>query len=129
MQPAIPDGAYVEVRPVAFDELRIGDIVVFRYAGDVFCHRLIKKVGRRCILKGDTLLYADPPVVWEQVIGRVTTMIDNNARLIPLDSPGYRRRAALRARLTYLYALAYHARRTFVRWINWNRGIRLPGDG
>jgi len=129
MQPAIPDGAYLEVHPVAFDELRIGDIVVFHYAGEVFCHRLIKKVGRRCILKGDTLLAADPPVVWDQVIGRVTTLIDHNARLIPLDSPGQRRCAAWRARTTYLYALLFHTRRSLARWLNWNRGIRLPSDG
>src|SRR5438552_9256972 len=77
MQPAIPDGACLEVRPVAFDELAVGDIVVYRYAGEVFCHRLIKKIGRRCILKGDTLLAADPPIVWDQVIGRVATLIND----------------------------------------------------
>src|SRR5437868_6465297 len=74
MQQTIPDGARVEVRPVAFDELAVGDIVVYHYAGELFCHRLIKKIGRRCILKGDTLLSADPPVVWDQVIGKVTLL-------------------------------------------------------
>ena len=128
MQPAIPDGAFVEVRPVAFDELVTGDIVVYHYAGEVFCHRFIRKAGRFCILKGDTLLAADPPVAWEQVIGRVVTLIDCGTRLIPLDSPGQRRRAAWRARATYLYALLYHIGRVLVRGLNWSRGIRLPGD-
>lgn len=128
MQPAIPDGAYLEVRTVAFDELAIGDIVVYRYAGEVFCHRLIKKTGRRCVLKGDTLLAADPPVVWDQVIGRVTTLINDGERLVPLDSPGRRRWAAWRARASYPYAILYQTRRLLTRWLNRTRGISLPGD-
>lgn len=128
MSPAIPDGALLEVRPVAFDELRIGDIVVFHYAGEVFCHRLIRKEGRCCILKGDTLLYADPPIVWEQVIGRVVTLIREDARFISLSGPAQRRRAAFRARTTYPYALLYHLRRALLQWLNWSRGIRMPDD-
>jgi hypothetical protein len=128
MQPAIPDGASLEVRPVAFDELRIGDIVVFHYGGDVFCHRLIKKIGRRCILKGDTLLYADPPVLRDQIIGRVTTLIPEGSRLIPLDTPRQRCLAVLLARATYPYALLFAAHRRLSRLLAWNRGVYLPGD-
>jgi hypothetical protein len=128
MHPAIPDGASIEVRPVVFDELRPGDIVVFHYAGHVFCHRLLRKTGRFCILKGDTLLCADPPVAWSQVIGRVTMLIDGGMRLIPLDNPAQRRRAAWRARASYPYALLYQAGRAFLRWLNRSRVIRLPDD-
>lgn len=128
MQPAIPDGASVEVRPVAFDELAPGDIVVYHYAGEVFCHRLLKKAGRLCILKGDTLLAADPPVVWEQVIGRVATIIDNGTQLIPLDSPVQRRRSLWRARASYPYSLCYNAVRAVGRWLDRSREIHLPDD-
>jgi hypothetical protein len=128
MHPAIPDGAYVEVRPVAFDELAVGDIVVYAYAGEVFCHRLIKKIGRRCILKGDTLLCADPPVTWGQVIGRVTMMIVDGSRLVPLDKPWQRRMAAWRARLSYPYALYYRLRGAMARCLHWNRGIRFHNE-
>ncbi len=128
MQPVIPEGAQLEVRPVAFDELVIGDIVVFHYAGQVFCHRLIRKVGRLCILKGDTLLAADPPIVWEQIIGRVTTLITPDSRLLPLDSPCRRRQSRWRAHLTYPYALLFHAGALLRRGLLWTRGIRLPED-
>ncbi len=128
MQPAIPDGASLEVRPVVFDELKIGDIVVFHYAGDVFCHRLIKKTGRRCILKGDTLLYADPPILRDQIIGKVTTLIPDNSRLIPLDTRRQRYLAILLARATYPYALLYTIHRRLSRLLSWNRGVNLPGD-
>lgn len=128
MQPAIPDGAYLEVRPVAFGELRCGDIVVFHYAGDVFCHRFLRRAGRHCVLKGDTLLSADPPIVWGQVIGRVSTILRGDGRLVRLDAPGRRLRSAVRARLTYPIALAYHAGSALRRLATWSRGVRLPND-
>ena len=105
MQPAIPEGACLEVRPVAFDELQPGDLVVYHAGGEVFCHRLIRKIGRRCLLKGDALLTADPPVAWKQVIGRVAILIEGDERLIPLDCPEQRRRARWRARMSYPHAL------------------------
>jgi hypothetical protein len=105
MQPSIPDGALLEIRPVVFDELEPGDVVVYHRASEVFCHRLIRKAGRACVLKGDALLAADPPVAWAQVLGRVTTVIAEGERFIPLDHPDERRRAWWRARMSYPHAL------------------------
>ena len=124
MAPAIRDGALLEVRPVAFDELQRGDIVVYHFAGECFCHRLIRKMGTKCIVKGDTLLAADPPVAWNQVIGRVSALYEGgrlDARIVPLDDPTHRRRALWHARATYPYALLFRARRLLTRWGR-NRG-------
>ena len=105
MQPAIPDGAYLDVRPVVFDELETGDLVVYQSRAEVICHRLIRKTGRDCVLKGDALLSADPPVDWSQVIGRVAVLIEDGERLVPLDGPRQRRRARWMARMSYPHAL------------------------
>lgn len=94
----------------------------------MFCHRLIRKTGKFCILKGDTLLAADPPIAWEQIIGRVSTLIDSEARLLPLDTSRQRRIARQRARLTYPLAFLFHVGRIVHRCLIWTRGIRLPED-
>lgn len=111
MYPMIRNGSCVEVQPTAYDELRIGDLVVFTDGRGLVCHRLIKKAHRLCILKGDTNLWADPPVAWTQVLGRVTRLIENEGddglRIHPIDTPEYCRQAALRARFSYPLSLYY----------------------
>ena len=60
-------------------------------------------------LQGDTNLFADPPVIWAQVLGRVTRVIDDELHIHSLDSRRARRRAVLLARFTYVYALYLNA--------------------
>jgi hypothetical protein len=115
MQPAIPDGSYLEVRPVAFEELEPGDLLVYHSGADVFCHRLIRKTGRECVLKGDALLSADPPVGWPQILGRVVILIEGGERFVPLDGPAQRRRARWQARMSYPHALWRRIYRTVSR--------------
>src|SRR5947207_15638009 len=77
MFPALCNGMRLEVQPVAYDELKIGDLVVYHDGRGIICHRLIAKRLRLCYLKGDTNLWADPPVIWAQVLGRVTRVVDD----------------------------------------------------
>lgn len=125
MYPMLRNGMRVEVQPTAYDELTIGDLVVFCDGRGIVCHRLIRKANRLCFLKGDTNLWADPPVIWCQVLGRVTCVIDDSFRIHPIDTPVYRRRAACLARFTYPYALYYNILHTLghCRW--WARGIEI----
>ncbi len=123
MYPALRNGTQVEVQPVAYDELEIGDLVVFTDGRGIVCHRLLRKAHRLCTLKGDTNLWADPPVIWPQVLGRVTRLIDSNLRIRPLDTPRQRRRARWLARFSYPYALYFNLLRAFGRCRWWARGI------
>src|SRR5579862_9211885 len=91
MFPALRHGTRIVVQPVAYDELTIGDMVVFYDGRGIVCHRLLRKSPRACILKGDTNLWADPPLVWSQVIGRVTHVIDCRTRIQSIDTPRLRR--------------------------------------
>ena len=123
MYPTLRNGTRIEVYPVAYDELKPGDLIVFTDGRGIICHRLIRKSHRLCYLKGDTNLWMDAPVVWSQVLGRVTRVIDDDCRIHPIETPRHRRRAALLARFSYLYALYFHILH-FVghcRW--WSRGI------
>ncbi len=125
MFPTLKHGTRVEVHPVAFDELRIGDLVVFSNGRTLICHRLIRKTRRLCFLKGDTNLWTDPPVIWGQVLGRVTRVIHEDLRIQSIDAPHQRLLAALLAHLSYPYAIYYNALHYFgaCRW--WAKGIHM----
>jgi len=123
MYPVLRNGARVEIQPVAYDELAIGDLVVFCDGRGIVCHRLIAKKHRLCYLKGDTNLWADPPVIWPQVLGRVTRLIDAEFRIRSLDTPRQRKRAALLARFSYPYAIYFNLLRYLGRCRWWARGI------
>ncbi len=123
MYPTLKNGMRVEVQPVEYDELRVGDIVVFNSGNGIICHRLLKKSNRLCHLKGDTNLHSDHPVIWAQVIGKVTRIVDDNWRIFQLDTLSFRRKGALLARFSYLYALYYNLLHFAGRCSWWSRGI------
>ena len=123
MYPILRNGTRVEVQPVAYDELAVGDLVVFSDGRGLICHRLIRKAHRLCYLKGDTNLWADPPVIWPQVLGRVTRVVDDDFRIYFLDTPRRRRCAALLARFSYLYAVYFNFLHALGRCRWWSRGI------
>lgn len=123
MYPELRHGMRLEVQTAAYDELKIGDLVVYHDGKSLICHRLIGKHLSLCYLKGDTNLWADPPVIWSQVLGRVTRVVDDELRLHSLDTPRQRRRGALRARFSYLYALYFNILHALGRCRWWSRGI------
>ena len=123
MFPSLHHGMRLEVQPVAYDELKVGDLVVYHDGRGVICHRLIDKRMRLCYLKGDTNLWADPPVIWAQVIGRVTRVVDKSLHLHSLDTPRSRRRGTLLARFSYAYSLYFNLLHALGRCHWWSRGI------
>lgn len=125
MYPTLRHGMRIVVQPAAYDELMIGDLVVFYDGRGIVCHRLLRKAQRLCYLKGDTNLWSDPPVVWSQVLGRVTHLIDDDFRILPFDTPARRRRARWHARLSYFYALYYTLLHSLGRCRWWSRGIEF----
>jgi signal peptidase I len=123
MYPTLHNGARLEVQPVTFDELRRGDLVVFNNGNGIICHRLIRKACRLCYLKGDTNLFTDPPVIWAQVLGRVTRVIDDDLHIHSLDTPRQRLRGAFLAHFSYPYALYFNALHALGRCAWWSPGI------
>ena len=91
MYPTLRNGERVLVSPVAYDELVIGDLIVFHDGRGLLCHRLIRKTNRTLSLKGDTNLWADPPIPWSQALGRVTSTVEPDLRLRSLDTPRQQR--------------------------------------
>lgn len=73
MSPSIRDGALVRLEPVSSDNLRIGDVVLFRTSlGDLLLHRLIRRrADGFFIFRGDACSRADQAVAASAVVGRV----------------------------------------------------------
>lgn len=75
MWPDIRSGDELRLKQVGFDEIAPGDIVLFQNEEALVAHRVLKtyaESGRAMLLvKGDNRTFADPPIFYEQVIGRV----------------------------------------------------------
>ncbi|MDB5100163.1 MAG: hypothetical protein JWM80_4584 [Cyanobacteria bacterium RYN_339] len=75
MWPDIRSGDELRLRNVGFDQIAPGDIVLFQHERTLVAHRVLKayaESGRAMLLvKGDNRTFADPPIFYEQVVGRV----------------------------------------------------------
>jgi hypothetical protein len=86
MHRAIADGEIITVEPIAADEVRWGDIVLYRAQKSVIAHR-VEKIGREfnrvtyLLVRGDASEYCDDPVLPEQVLGRIVG-VDRRGRKI-----------------------------------------------
>lgn len=76
MMPMLPHGAVVHLEPVEPELLRVGDVVAARApSGQRLLHR-IRRVANRAptpylILQGDSTVFADPPVPFDWLEGRL----------------------------------------------------------
>ncbi|KQX05811.1 S26 family signal peptidase [Leifsonia sp. Root1293] len=79
MEPSLPPGTLVVVGPVEPSEIRVGDVVTYQIRSgepDVITHRVIGMTSASdgstsFTLKGDNNAVEDPPVVAEQIKGRL----------------------------------------------------------
>jgi len=106
MSPCIKKGDLLVVKPIAFEEVGIGEIVAYRKDEShsvLTTHRVVAqgKDGdqRYLITKGDRNLYRDFPLSPQDVLGKVVG-IERKGRVVSLETPFYRLRGYLRARLS-----------------------------
>ncbi|MCK4648717.1 signal peptidase I [bacterium] len=89
MYPAIRDGDILNVEPVKVKDIRLGDVIFYRTAGErMVAHRVIKKLSQndRLILvtKGDSNTGKEEEVILEEILGRVKA-IERYGRRICLN--------------------------------------------
>lgn len=77
MEPDYPVGSMIYVKPIAFEDLRIGDVVTFRTSKEnkmVVTHRLLQidNENQMLITKGDANEEQDPPVAYASLVGKAT---------------------------------------------------------
>ena len=106
MSPCIKKGDLLVVKPITLEEAEIGEIVAFRRDESqsvLTTHRVVQKGkegGRGYVItKGDRNAYRDFPLSPQHVLGKVTG-IERNGLVISLETPFYRLRGYLMARLS-----------------------------
>jgi len=106
MAPSIKKGDLLVVKPIGFEEVRIGEIVAFRKEESqsvLTTHRVVargKDEGRGYLMtQGDRNIYRDLPLSPQDVLGKVVG-IERKGQLISLETPSYRLRGYLIARLS-----------------------------
>ncbi len=106
MSPCIKKGDLLMVKPIALWEAGIGEIVAYRKEEShsvLTTHRVVargKDRGQRYLItQGDRNLYRDFPLSPQDVLGKVVS-IERKGQLISLETPFYRLRGYLIARLS-----------------------------
>lgn len=76
MWPVLNEGDLVFIRGVKKFDLRVGDIIVYRQLSSdgqergFVIHRIAKLEDARLVTKGDANFDPDPPISYDQVVGR-----------------------------------------------------------
>lgn len=93
MRPFIKKSDIVTVKPIKFEQTRVGDIIVYSRSleDDFTVHRLIRKrkdrQGREFLFtKGDVNIYGDGPVYPSDVYGKVVIIERKHGRIINLET-------------------------------------------
>lgn len=75
MYPMIKEGDVLEVMPVPWRKVRVGDVLFYRSGERLLVHRVIGRCsdepGDRIRARGDAFLQADPPICEQDMVGRV----------------------------------------------------------
>jgi signal peptidase len=111
MYPTIRENESITVEPIEPQDVKVGDIILYRSGESVVAHRVIRieKVegkASRFILREDTWGTLDEPVEAEQILGKVVS-VERVGRSIDL----YSRRVKMR-----LFAHTLASR--FKRWVS-----------
>ena len=56
---------------VDYGDIRVGDMVVFKYGSSLVGHRVVNDTGDMLITKGDANDFIDPPLTEDRYIGRI----------------------------------------------------------
>jgi signal peptidase I len=82
MFPYLQNGDEVLIKKEPINNLKVGDIIVFRSAKKLIAHRIItfRKTNSHTniITKGDSLIFFDKPINEELYIGKITDYIRKN---------------------------------------------------
>jgi signal peptidase I len=78
MYPMIKAGDVLEVRPVPWRNVRVGDVLFYRSGERMLAHRVVGRCRDESEdsirARGDAFLQEDPPICERDVIGRVDTI-------------------------------------------------------
>ena len=72
------------------EELKVGQIVLFRYEGNHIFHRIIKRKGNSFIIQGDGVVKKQEEVLLSDIIGVVRSIIRPSGKSVSVDRRSHR---------------------------------------
>ena len=79
--PVLNEGDLVFIEGVKRDDIKMGDIVVWRNPQGFTIHRVVLLDADTLVTKGDANFTEDKPVAYSDVVGRTAKVFGSNARL------------------------------------------------
>ncbi|MCR4284246.1 MAG: signal peptidase I [Parcubacteria group bacterium] len=76
MWPTLKEGYLIFIKSVPKEDLKIGDIIVYRNNLGFTIHRIVKLSEDELITKGDANFQNDTPIKYGDVVGRTLTVFD-----------------------------------------------------
>ncbi|MEK9150908.1 MAG: signal peptidase I [Patescibacteria group bacterium] len=74
MWPVLKEGSLVFIKSVKKEEIKIGDIVVYRNSKGFTIHRIVELGENDLTTKGDANFQKDAPAKYEDIIGKTLTV-------------------------------------------------------
>jgi signal peptidase I len=100
MTPAVQPGDILSIQHVDFQEISIGQIVLYARDGRLITHRVVEKSAGaqtpHLITRGDRIVQNDYPVSPDELLGRVKFIERGGRRFQPADHPGVPRQLLCR---------------------------------
>jgi len=81
MWPTLEKGDLAFIRGIEKEEIKAGDIVVYRLGGEFIIHRVVRLRDETLVTRGDANPRSDQPIGYDKVIGRVVMIKDNPLRI------------------------------------------------
>ena len=82
MQPMLRDGRdRVVLRRYEGDEIRVGDVMLFRYRGEYVLHRVVKVDGERILFAGDGNYKFYEQATTEDIVARMVAYVKDGRRV------------------------------------------------
>ncbi len=109
MAPSLKPGDKIILRPCRAQDLRLGDLAVYRASGALVCHRLVFKQGSRLFTRGDSSWGWPEEVPASCIEGVAAAVVTSHGVSRPMQGPISRALNFSAIFWTPLTALAYRA--------------------
>jgi hypothetical protein len=104
MDPTLPHGARVRIRPLAQREYHEGQIVACVLKDELFAHRIVFCELQAIVTQGDNRVLCDPPTRKNQILGEVAEYCVGDGWIAPGAPPRPRRPGVTAANLRMVRA-------------------------
>jgi hypothetical protein len=86
MRPWMPEGTEVLLQPCRDEDLRPGEVVLFRDRSRYVLHRIVRREGERLVLQGDAVVALYEQCTVADAVGKVVEAVRPSGRRLRMQS-------------------------------------------